>query len=731
MYTTTSRITGMSGVDVESLVTRAMKAESARYDAVKKDKMKLEWKREAYNDVGATLKDFQMKFMDMANTDSNMRLASTYTGKSVSVSGEGVSASALSDAREGVYKIDALRLASAHTFASKTAISRVVTAEANKMDFSRMKAGDGFKASLDGGEPKDIIFSEEEAELLRNDGSAKTVSDVLNAKMAVFGQENGQMRVKSRSENGRLIIETAQGHFIEFSEGELRNGLKVAEQAPGVISPGGKRVKVTVGDEVKEININVSSGDGADDVTRKLNEAVAASGFESKMTFSVIKDGADAGKVKLEIVGAKEDAAFEGGVIEELTGMGEMSVKSGGALRDFGVFPGKRSEVDLDRTVMETFGGLRVGKVVINGKSVNIDSTGTVGELFESVNKADAGVRLEYDEFKGVLEFKSLSEGAAGAIKFGEGGERFLEGLGLELSKEPLDARLFVNGDVVSTPENEFSIYGVNIKLNATTEKSVIITVEKDVEKPLEAIREFVSAYNDVIENVREKYMTNRTKFGEYGYYEPLTDDERDAMSEKDIERWEEEAKKGLLYRDEVLNGFLNDSRTRMYASMTLASGKRLALYDIGVSPSRDYREGWKLVIDEEKLRKALHDIPEEVAELFTLHPEYGEREKNVVKDIKKEGVAERLNDLINGAISVNGAISKKTGYGSVARGSEIYNNISEIDERLASMSERLAKKEEEYYRKFSVMEKAVAEADSQMAALQSMLGGVAAGGAK
>lgn len=83
------RITGMfSGLDVDSLVSKMMKAERAPINKLKQQKQTLTWQREAYRDINSKVLDFRN------NKLHNYRLEGTYLSKKVSVTGNASAVSA-------------------------------------------------------------------------------------------------------------------------------------------------------------------------------------------------------------------------------------------------------------------------------------------------------------------------------------------------------------------------------------------------------------------------------------------------------------------------------------------------------------------------------------------------------------------------------------------------------------------------------------------------------------
>ncbi|MBW9234462.1 flagellar filament capping protein FliD, partial [Leptospira santarosai] len=103
-----------------------------------------------------------------------------------------------------------------------------------------------------------------------------------------------------------------------------------------------------------------------------------------------------------------------------------------------------------------------------------------------------------------------------------------------------------------------------------------------------------------------------------YPDFKPLSDEQRREMSEKEVELWEEKARSGLLRNDPILKSALQDLRRAFMDPVGgIASGNINLLSQIGISTGT-WNEGGKLNINEDKLKEALTNKPDEVMELFT-----------------------------------------------------------------------------------------------------------------
>ncbi len=138
---------------------------------------------------------------------------------------------------------------------------------------------------------------------------------------------------------------------------------------------------------------------------------------------------------------------------------------------------------------------------------------------------------------------------------------------------------------------NEFTLNGINFSLYKTG--TTAITVANDIDKPVEKITKFVEAYNAVMENINSKLHETRTydKSSHSYKYMPLTDEQKEEMSDEQIEKWETQAKKGIMRNEYILqslavklrnvfNGIMsNNENINTEYGVTLTSVSSLSSY--------------------------------------------------------------------------------------------------------------------------------------------------------
>src|SRR5690554_578459 len=112
------RISGLSsGIDTEGLIKDLMNAERIPMDRVFRQKVKAEWKRDAYRDINTKLLQLRNKVWDL-------RLQGSFSTRTVTSSNSAlVSATATGAAIDGTYDITVKSLATSGSLVSNEGIS--------------------------------------------------------------------------------------------------------------------------------------------------------------------------------------------------------------------------------------------------------------------------------------------------------------------------------------------------------------------------------------------------------------------------------------------------------------------------------------------------------------------------------------------------------------------------------------------------------------------------------
>ena len=274
--------------------------------------------------------------------------------------------------------------------------------------------------------------------------------------------------------------------------------------------------------------------------------------------------------------------------------------------------------------------------ISVGGKEFTINEKMTLDEVFDKINKdQDIDVNVKYDKLEDKIVMERRSTGAGKEIYFDEGDSNFFTALGIEAIddydnppanykrgenalitlKDP-EGNLLENVEMTS---NSFTLQGVGITLlDEDVGVSKSFSVSRDVDAVYDKIENFVNKYNELMETLNVAYNEEKNKD-----YAPLTDDEREQLSEKQQEQWEEKAKSGILRRDSTLSSTINS--VRRAATDILDTVGASSLYEIGISTvsyDRTGKDNGKLEINETKLKEAIREKPDEVANVFNSTPE-------------------------------------------------------------------------------------------------------------
>ncbi|MTH53708.1 flagellar hook-associated protein 2 [Bacillus mangrovi] len=355
---------------------------------------------------------------------------------------------------------------------------------------------------------------------------------------------------------------------------------------------------------------------------------------------------------------------------------------------------------------------------------ISIAAGDTMEQVLSKINSSSLGVSAMQATLKGESQARiiltSSKTGASGAIVAdNDDAKAFMTTLGfsfnadnqtLKKDQTGTDAIVKVNGYEMVQPSNTFTINGVEYNAKQKTNGiPVNISSSTDVDSIVESVVKFVDKYNEIIGKVNGEISEDR-----YRSYQPLTDAERESLSDKQIEQWEEKAKSGLLKNDSVLASGLNKMRTDFYSPVsgtgTIAGYTQLA--DIGIKTTSNYMEKGKLIIDEAKLREKIQANPAAVYELFN--------SKGTTPETT--GLAGRLRDTIKDTIT---KVESKAGNSLMTTQKfSIGKSLDSLDTQIDRFEDRLVQIEDRYWRQFTAMEKAIQRANEQSAQLMNFNGG-------
>ncbi len=279
------------------------------------------------------------------------------------------------------------------------------------------------------------------------------------------------------------------------------------------------------------------------------------------------------------------------------------------------------------------------------------------------------------------------------------------------------DATIYVNGAEYTGDSNNFNINGMTITatgLTGTTydpteTNAVSATVNTDVQGIYDKVKDFLTQYNALINEMTALYNADSASG-----YEPLTDEERDAMSDTEVEKWEEKIKSALLRRDDTLSSVMS-AMTNAMTKAVKVDGKNYYLSNFGIktlgflNAPKNEHNAYHIDGDEDdvntsgnadKLMAAIAEDPDTVMEFM-------------------QGLAKNLYDAVDSKMKTTSLSSIYTVYNDKEMASE----YSDYTSLITKWQERLEQQEEYYYNKFSAMETALSKLNSQTSAMSGFFG--------
>ena len=276
---------------------------------------------------------------------------------------------------------------------------------------------------------------------------------------------------------------------------------------------------------------------------------------------------------------------------------------------------------------------------------------------------------------------------------------------------EGQDAEIILNGATFYSDSNSITVNGLTIQATGTTAdgEELTVTTGTDTSGLYDKVKEFLSSYNSLINEMMELYNADSASD-----YEPLTDDEKAEMSDTEIEKWENKIKSSLLRRDTTLNSLITGMTTSMMKSYEI-NGKTYAFSSFGIATlgylNAEENENYAYHIDgdsedsytsgnTDKLSAALAEDPDAVIEFM----------KNVTSDL----------------YSSIGTKMKSTAVSSVYtvyNDKEMASEYSDYTTLIKTWTTRVSDMEDSYYSKFAAMESALATLQSNSSSVTSLLG--------
>ena len=272
------------------------------------------------------------------------------------------------------------------------------------------------------------------------------------------------------------------------------------------------------------------------------------------------------------------------------------------------------------------------------------------------------------------------------------------------------DAEIEIDGATFTSMTNTFSVNGLTLTAQEVTDKEITMTTSTDTDGIYGMIKNFFTEYNKLINEMDSLYNAESSKG-----YDPLLTEEKEALSEGEIEEWEKKIKDSLLRRDSTLSS-VSFSMVSVMLQGAEVNGQKMYLSDFGINTlgyfkSKDNEKNAYHIdgdpddattkANEDKLKKMIASDPNTVMDFFT------KLSTNLYDDLTKKLAGTTLSS----AMTVYNDKVMKEEY------DDYTSRIKKEEDKLNAMMDK-------WYKKFSQMEVAMSKLESRSSSLASILGG-------
>jgi len=753
------RMTGMiSGMDTDSLIKELVNAQRLKNKKVSDKLVKSEWKEEKWKELNTKLYKLYTSELD------KVKLQGNYLTKKVSTTNDAlVSVKGSKDAPEGAHTLTIDKLASSQYVTG----DKLGTDKNGKEVTTSTKLSDLGMTSSNG---KDMIVTikngTKEKQLIVTDNT--TLDNFLSACKeaglnASYDKTQKRIFVSSKESGAASAFSITTGEISSDATSALNdikslvNYAGLSTTVKGEVDAAVKTLEGLSSAELTDLNDKAMNGTaGADSAEQKKIDAIktlrdyAIKKAETDLKASSVKQVKESIKSNF-ISGQGEPDAI---ALEALKTEIENEIAAGtlpgstdveaAAIERF-----KKNEAVLDDIKAKTQEKIDGGKFTLpEGKTLDEYASDVVVTMVQKDRDAYFNDMVE-KEYSGNSIYKSEADliyntgidayknsiltGADGLLTniatYSENsgvsdkpGASNLTLLGLDeitgkeedldLSKVKVvlasDSEITLDGAKLTGTTNTINANGLTISITGKTAvgETISLDVANNTEANYEMVKNFIKTYNEILGEMNKLYYADSSRG-----YDPLSDEEKEAMTDDQIEKWESKIKDSSLRRDTTLDSLLSSMKSAMMSSVKV-DGKSYSLATYGITTSTDYTEKGLLHIygdkddsvystQSDKLMKALSEDPDTVVTVLT-------------------EVAKNLYSALDSKMkSIPNVSSTNTAYNDKLLDKE----QTDYKKRIAVLEKKLTEMENKYYKQFSAMETALAKLQSQSNALAGLMG--------
>lgn len=440
---------------------------------------------------------------------------------------------------------------------------------------------------------------------------------------------------------------------------------------------------------------------GYSKLTNELTFTAKDTGAASKIDFGDDKSMAAAlfGKVDTSAAGysAGQDAIFEASI--NGTSLGEITRSS--------------NDVEMDGMTISlkgTFGYQtdEDGNIQYESEQAK-DKDGRLLFSFQGVEKAAS-------ENGGKLEFTDEKSGKTVYGAIGADGKLTFTNLAGDQVYARVDAQNRLRFDADASQAVEGSAVMNKTAIKDTKAEGVTFETSSDADKIVDVVKQMVEDYNAMAKEIKDAYSTLPAQRSNGAYYEPLTSEDEEEMSESAVKNWTEKAKQGILFGDRDLASLYQ----RLTSAVSMTGEHGAALREAGITVN--YSNGLTtLEFNEDKFRAALNNDPDKVRDAFTSSVESGAKSNGLMQALKQPL------DIYGKTEGGKGVLVEKAG--SPLAPSTMYNNtiqkeLNNIDSQIERWQDKMEDQIDHYTSQFSRLEQLIQQMNSQSSYFSQLMAG-------
>ena len=738
-----NRVSGMvSGIDTESLVTAMVATQTAKKEKLQKAQTKLQWKQDAFKSINTKVYGLYSKI-------SNLRFSTAYNMKKTTVSDSTkATVTASSSAVNGTQKLTIEKLATSG-YLTGAELKKGTTGSSTLADLGYTD-GDTTLSVTVGTTKKDIEVSStttiDDLVSKLKDAGVNASYDETNRRIFVSAKETGKdndFAITSSSKAGLNALNAAG--LCVSSASDQENYKKMASYAKGTTAETSdamleilKNLKNAYDSNteltLKEKNLSAKiSYSNAKDAVNEFSDD-NNSDEDSQLLIKLLKEESSDykfvdsdGNVHTDYTKLTTDPSLEDKIKELAKAKGLITETTG----DDGETKEDTSKLDALRSNVQAVVAVDDNEIytdddkaayylskdertaaeeeladIPNQRAANdaviADENNSYWDIKDYTGMGDTELRALADKYADeIMNAKSVVDNNFKDIPVSKGATRV----------DAENAKITLNDAEFTSSSNVFNINGLTIKATGTTAagESLTISTDTDTQGLYDKIKDFLTEYNSIINELTSLYNADSAKG-----YEPLTDDEKSEMSDSEVEKWETKIKDAILRNDSTVGGVMNSMTTAMMSSYTV-NGKTYSLASFGIHTlgylNAAKNEQYAYHIDGDEDDSNTSGNKDKLLDMITNNP---------------EDVEEFMKQLTSGLYSALDVKMKSTTMSSaytIYNDKQMTKDYNSYTTQIKNWETKIEDLENRYYKQFSNMEKQLAKMQSSTSSLSSLFG--------